>query len=66
MGAWRSEFQAPGPIHPAGGTDRPALPLSAIEAGTTVARQRLLRGIAEAWLKGHPETYRRRRRSGGT
>ena len=25
MGAWRSKLQAPGPFHPAGGVDRPAL-----------------------------------------
>ncbi len=46
--------------------ERAAKALAAIEAGSIVARQRLLRGIAEAWLKGHQETYRRRRRSGGT
>ena len=45
--------------------ERAAKVLSAIDAGTTEARQRLLRGIAEAWLKGHQETYRRRRRSPG-
>ena len=32
--------------------ERAAKVLSAIDAGTTVARQRLLRGIAEAWLEG--------------
>ena len=44
--------------------ERAARVLSAIDAGTTVARQRLLRGIAEAWLEGHRETYRRRRSPG--
>ena len=41
--------------------ERAAKALAAIETGATVARQRLLRGIAEAWLKGHQEAYRRRR-----
>ncbi|MFI5342340.1 MAG: hypothetical protein ACHQ7N_21215 [Candidatus Methylomirabilales bacterium] len=46
--------------------ERAAKAQAAIEAGSIVARQRLGRGIAEAWLTGHQETYRRRRRSGGT
>jgi hypothetical protein len=44
--------------------ERAAKVLAAIDAGTTVARQRLLCGIAEAWLKGHQETYRQRRSEG--
>ncbi len=34
--------------------------LAALDAGTTVARPRLLRWIAEAWLRGHQERYRQR------
>jgi hypothetical protein len=39
--------------------ERAAKALSAIESGTTVARQRLLRGIAEAWLEDQRKAYRR-------
>jgi hypothetical protein len=41
--------------------ERAAKALSAIEAATDAVHHRPLRGIAEAWLKGHQETYRRRR-----
>ncbi len=41
--------------------ERVAKVLSSIETEPAVVRQRLLRRIAEAWLEGHQEAYRRGR-----
>jgi hypothetical protein len=46
--------------------EKAARALSAIETHTTRVRHRLLRGIAEAWLKDHQEAYRRRQRTPGS
>ena len=46
--------------------ERAAKALSAIETQTDEVRHRLLRGIAEAWLKDHQEAYRQRRRTLGS
>ncbi len=46
--------------------ERAAKLLAAIEVGSTVARQRLLRGIAEAWLEAQRRAYTEGRHKSGS